>query len=205
MYCICQCSQLFLRKHNCFSSKFCGLLTSKTLEWLFSVFLFVCCLILLFRLFCILCWALLWRYIKFPCPCVSGELSPCRVQNGGCGDLCLLTPDGTVNCSCRGGRILLDDNRCVCKFHHASLRLSGNMSPSISERCEITLLHLFQHLFFICYGHEWYFEKCSFLTKCVLLDKRHDSNFGLFFYFIQNSKSIKNTVEYIFSMINIKF
>ncbi len=26
-----------------------------------------------------------------------------------------------------------------------------------------------------------------------------------FFYFIQNSKSIKNTVEYIFSMINIKF
>uniref|UniRef100_A0A8C2QBS6 Low density lipoprotein receptor-related protein 1Bb n=1 Tax=Cyprinus carpio TaxID=7962 RepID=A0A8C2QBS6_CYPCA len=43
------------------------------------------------------------------------ELSPCRVLNGGCGDLCLLTPDGTVNCSCRGERILLDDNRCVSK------------------------------------------------------------------------------------------
>lgn len=76
MYCMCQCSQLFLKKHTCFSSKFCGLLTSKTLKWLFSVFLFVCCLILLFRLFYILCWALLWRYIKFPRPCVSGELSP---------------------------------------------------------------------------------------------------------------------------------
>ncbi|XP_048049460.1 low-density lipoprotein receptor-related protein 1B isoform X2 [Megalobrama amblycephala] len=45
----------------------------------------------------------------------SCELSPCRVLNGGCGDLCLLTPDGTVNCSCRGERILLDDNRCVSK------------------------------------------------------------------------------------------
>ncbi|KTF84239.1 hypothetical protein cypCar_00042047, partial [Cyprinus carpio] len=75
------------------------------------------------------------------------ELSPCRVLNGGCGDLCLLTPDGTVNCSCRGERILLDDNRCVCKFCHASLRLSGNMSPSISERCEITWIHSFQHMY----------------------------------------------------------
>lgn len=73
-----------------------------------------------------------------PLSLVSGELSPCRVLNGGCGDLCLLTPDGTVNCSCRGERILLDDNRCVCKFPHASLRLS--------ERYEITLLHLFQQL-----------------------------------------------------------
>ncbi|XP_053482709.1 low-density lipoprotein receptor-related protein 1B [Ictalurus furcatus] len=50
------------------------------------------------------------------------ELSPCRVLNGGCGDLCLLTPDGTVNCSCRGERVLLDDNRCVsenstCSIH----------------------------------------------------------------------------------------
>ncbi|XP_016375775.1 low-density lipoprotein receptor-related protein 1B-like [Sinocyclocheilus rhinocerous] len=43
------------------------------------------------------------------------ELSPCRVLNGGCGDLCLLTPHGTVNCSCRGERILLDDYRCVSK------------------------------------------------------------------------------------------
>ncbi|XP_031438138.1 low-density lipoprotein receptor-related protein 1B isoform X1 [Clupea harengus] len=50
------------------------------------------------------------------------ELSPCRVQNGGCGDLCHLTPNGQVNCSCRGERILLDDNRCVsenssCNIH----------------------------------------------------------------------------------------
>lgn len=78
--------------------------------------LFVCCLILFFRLFFFLLRTLLWWYVMFPCPSVSGELSPCRVLNGGCGDLCLLTPDGTVNCSCRGERILLDDNRCVCKF-----------------------------------------------------------------------------------------
>ncbi|MEQ2258234.1 Low-density lipoprotein receptor- protein 1B, partial [Xenotaenia resolanae] len=41
------------------------------------------------------------------------ELSPCRHMNGGCGDLCLLTAHGRVNCSCRGERVLLDDNRCV--------------------------------------------------------------------------------------------
>lgn len=46
---------------------------------------------------------------------VEGELSPCRNMNGGCGDLCLLTPQGRVNCTCRGERVLLDDNRCVCK------------------------------------------------------------------------------------------
>ncbi|KAJ8349711.1 hypothetical protein SKAU_G00248410 [Synaphobranchus kaupii] len=50
------------------------------------------------------------------------ELSPCRTLNGGCGDLCLLTPDGMLNCSCRGERVLLDDNRCVsenssCNIH----------------------------------------------------------------------------------------
>uniref|UniRef100_A0A3P9A5H3 EGF-like domain-containing protein n=1 Tax=Esox lucius TaxID=8010 RepID=A0A3P9A5H3_ESOLU len=50
------------------------------------------------------------------------ELSPCRVLNGGCHDLCLLTPYGTVNCSCRGERVLLEDNRCVsenssCNIH----------------------------------------------------------------------------------------
>uniref|UniRef100_A0A8C5A5R6 EGF-like domain-containing protein n=1 Tax=Gadus morhua TaxID=8049 RepID=A0A8C5A5R6_GADMO len=47
------------------------------------------------------------------------ELSPCRHQNGGCGDLCLLTPDGRVNCTCRGERVLLDDNRCnsSCNIH----------------------------------------------------------------------------------------
>ncbi|TKS67473.1 Prolow-density lipoprotein receptor-related protein 1 [Collichthys lucidus] len=50
------------------------------------------------------------------------ELSPCRHMNGGCGDLCLLTPHGKVNCTCRGERVLLDDNRCVsenssCNIH----------------------------------------------------------------------------------------
>ncbi|ELK04590.1 Low-density lipoprotein receptor-related protein 1B [Pteropus alecto] len=45
----------------------------------------------------------------------SCELSPCALLNGGCHDLCLLTPNGRVNCSCRGDRILLDDNRCVTK------------------------------------------------------------------------------------------
>ncbi|KAG9261064.1 low-density lipoprotein receptor-related protein 1B-like [Astyanax mexicanus] len=43
----------------------------------------------------------------------SCELSPCTVNNGGCQDLCLITPRGTVTCGCRGERILLDDNRCV--------------------------------------------------------------------------------------------
>lgn len=52
----------------------------------------------------------------------SCESSPCSVNNGGCHDLCLLTPHGVVNCSCRGERILLDDNRCVsmnssCNIH----------------------------------------------------------------------------------------
>lgn len=41
-------------------------------------------------------------------------------MNGGCGDLCLLTPYGRVNCSCRGERVLLDDNRCVCKSANPS-------------------------------------------------------------------------------------
>nr|XP_021484116.1 low-density lipoprotein receptor-related protein 1B-like [Meriones unguiculatus]XP_021484117.1 low-density lipoprotein receptor-related protein 1B-like [Meriones unguiculatus] len=45
----------------------------------------------------------------------SCELSPCALLNGGCHDLCLLTPDGRVNCSCRGDRILLANNRCVTK------------------------------------------------------------------------------------------
>ncbi|XP_061081754.1 low-density lipoprotein receptor-related protein 1B-like [Conger conger] len=50
------------------------------------------------------------------------ESSPCRTMNGGCSDLCLLTPEGRVNCSCRGQRVLLDDYRCVsenssCNIH----------------------------------------------------------------------------------------
>ncbi|TRY82421.1 hypothetical protein DNTS_016378 [Danionella cerebrum] len=52
----------------------------------------------------------------------SCESSPCSINNGGCQDLCLLTPLGVVNCTCRGERILLDDNRCVsmnssCNIH----------------------------------------------------------------------------------------
>lgn len=42
----------------------------------------------------------------------AGELSPCRINNGGCQDLCLLTHQGHVNCSCRGGRILQEDLTC---------------------------------------------------------------------------------------------
>nr|XP_033800021.1 low-density lipoprotein receptor-related protein 1B [Geotrypetes seraphini] len=45
----------------------------------------------------------------------SCELSPCATMNGGCHDLCLLTPEGQVNCSCRGDRILTENNRCVSK------------------------------------------------------------------------------------------
>uniref|UniRef100_A0A6Q2Z0Y6 EGF-like domain-containing protein n=1 Tax=Esox lucius TaxID=8010 RepID=A0A6Q2Z0Y6_ESOLU len=45
----------------------------------------------------------------------SCEFSPCRVNNGGCQDLCLLNSEGRVNCTCRGDgeRKLLEDNTCV--------------------------------------------------------------------------------------------
>ncbi|XP_063064253.1 low-density lipoprotein receptor-related protein 1 isoform X3 [Engraulis encrasicolus] len=43
----------------------------------------------------------------------SCEYSPCHNNNGGCMDLCLLTSDGRVNCSCRGDRKLLSDHTCV--------------------------------------------------------------------------------------------
>uniref|UniRef100_H3DAP4 LDL receptor related protein 1 n=1 Tax=Tetraodon nigroviridis TaxID=99883 RepID=H3DAP4_TETNG len=42
----------------------------------------------------------------------SCEFSMCRVNNGGCQDLCLLTSEGRVNCSCRGDRKLLEDSTC---------------------------------------------------------------------------------------------
>lgn len=42
----------------------------------------------------------------------KGEFSLCRVNNGGCQDLCLLTSEGRVNCSCRGDRKLLEDSTC---------------------------------------------------------------------------------------------
>uniref|UniRef100_A0A8B9CK99 LDL receptor related protein 1 n=89 Tax=Aves TaxID=8782 RepID=A0A8B9CK99_9AVES len=52
----------------------------------------------------------------------SCELSPCRVNNSGCQDLCLLTPKGHVNCSCRGERVLQEDFTCkalnsTCNMH----------------------------------------------------------------------------------------
>ncbi|XP_037535815.1 low-density lipoprotein receptor-related protein 1 [Nematolebias whitei] len=43
----------------------------------------------------------------------SCEFSQCRINNGGCQDLCLLTSDGRVTCSCRGDRKLLEDNTCT--------------------------------------------------------------------------------------------
>uniref|UniRef100_A0A668U5R0 EGF-like domain-containing protein n=1 Tax=Oreochromis aureus TaxID=47969 RepID=A0A668U5R0_OREAU len=43
----------------------------------------------------------------------SCEFSMCRINNGGCQDLCLLTSEGRVNCSCRGDRKLLEDNTCI--------------------------------------------------------------------------------------------
>uniref|UniRef100_A0A8C8CDB4 EGF-like domain-containing protein n=1 Tax=Oncorhynchus tshawytscha TaxID=74940 RepID=A0A8C8CDB4_ONCTS len=45
----------------------------------------------------------------------SCEFSLCRVNNGGCQDLCLLTSEGRVNCTCRGDgeRKLLEDNTCI--------------------------------------------------------------------------------------------
>lgn len=46
-------------------------------------------------------------------PVCTGEFSMCRVNNGGCQDLCLLTSEGRVNCSCRGDRKLFEDNTCI--------------------------------------------------------------------------------------------
>ncbi|CAL8335883.1 unnamed protein product [Lota lota] len=43
----------------------------------------------------------------------SCEFSLCRLNNGGCQDLCLLTSEARVNCSCRGDRKLLEDNTCI--------------------------------------------------------------------------------------------
>ncbi|KAI1891106.1 hypothetical protein AGOR_G00160530 [Albula goreensis] len=43
----------------------------------------------------------------------SCEFSPCRANNGGCQDLCLLTSEGRVNCSCRGDRKLMEDSTCT--------------------------------------------------------------------------------------------
>ncbi|XP_048343554.1 LOW QUALITY PROTEIN: prolow-density lipoprotein receptor-related protein 1 [Sphaerodactylus townsendi] len=52
----------------------------------------------------------------------SCEMSLCRVNNGGCQDLCLPTPKGQVVCSCRGERTLQEDLSCraansTCHVH----------------------------------------------------------------------------------------
>lgn len=126
----------------------------------------VCCLILLFRLF------FLWWYVMSSCPSVSGELSPCRVLNGGCGDLCLLTPDGTVNCSCRGERILLDDNRCVCKFH---LHIHRAMPPSDSQEIRVALSQKDVKLFCFSYSSILSLSKHHY---CYRLSRIRDLNFS---------------------------
>ncbi|XP_029548487.1 low-density lipoprotein receptor-related protein 1 [Salmo trutta] len=47
----------------------------------------------------------------------SCEFSACRLNNGGCQDLCILTSEGRVNCTCRGDgkRKLLEDNTCIAQ------------------------------------------------------------------------------------------
>uniref|UniRef100_A0A8D0H854 LDL receptor related protein 1 n=1 Tax=Sphenodon punctatus TaxID=8508 RepID=A0A8D0H854_SPHPU len=52
-----------------------------------------------------------------------GEQSPCRANISGCQELCLLTPKGHVNCSCRGDRVLQEDFTCkapnsTCNVHN---------------------------------------------------------------------------------------
>ena len=69
----------------------------------------------------------------------SGELSPCRINNGGCQDLCLLTHQGHVNCSCRGGRILQDDFTCQGERGTRALRggpwaQTGTISPQTLQQ-----------------------------------------------------------------------
>ncbi|XP_066473947.1 prolow-density lipoprotein receptor-related protein 1 [Tiliqua scincoides] len=53
----------------------------------------------------------------------SCELSLCRVNNGGCQDLCLLTAKGEIVCACRGDRTLQEDFTCraansTCNVHN---------------------------------------------------------------------------------------
>eukprot|EP00079_Xenopus_tropicalis_P012610 XP_002939758.2 PREDICTED: prolow-density lipoprotein receptor-related protein 1 [Xenopus tropicalis] len=42
----------------------------------------------------------------------SCELSPCQTNNGGCQDICVLTAEGRINCTCRGDRIIQEDFTC---------------------------------------------------------------------------------------------
>lgn len=66
------------------------------------------------------------------CTPASGELSPCRINNGGCQDLCLLTHQGHVNCSCRGGRILQDD--FTCQGEGGPWAQTGTVSPQTLQQ-----------------------------------------------------------------------
>uniref|UniRef100_UPI00358E1ABB prolow-density lipoprotein receptor-related protein 1 isoform X2 n=1 Tax=Myxine glutinosa TaxID=7769 RepID=UPI00358E1ABB len=50
----------------------------------------------------------------------SCEVSPCKVNNGGCEDLCLPTAEGHVECQCRGDRLLVDGTRCISTQNRCS-------------------------------------------------------------------------------------
>ncbi|XP_072597864.1 prolow-density lipoprotein receptor-related protein 1 isoform X2 [Vulpes vulpes] len=67
----------------------------------------------------------------------SCELSPCRVNNGGCQDLCLLTHQGHVNCSCRGGRILQED--LTCRAMNSSCRAQDEFECANGECINFSL------------------------------------------------------------------
>ncbi|CAO2582037.1 Prolow-density lipoprotein receptor-related protein 1 [Lemmus lemmus] len=67
----------------------------------------------------------------------SCELSPCRINNGGCQDLCLLTHQGHVNCSCRGGRILQED--FTCRAMNSSCRAQDEFECANGECISFSL------------------------------------------------------------------
>ncbi|ETE71786.1 Low-density lipoprotein receptor-related protein 1, partial [Ophiophagus hannah] len=70
----------------------------------------------------------------------SCELSLCRVNNGGCQDLCLLSANGEVTCSCRGGRTLQEDLTCrasnsTCNVHN-EFECGNGDCIDFSETCD---------------------------------------------------------------------
>ncbi|XP_039721688.1 prolow-density lipoprotein receptor-related protein 1 isoform X2 [Pteropus medius] len=67
----------------------------------------------------------------------SCELSPCRINTGGCQELCLLTHQGHVNCSCRGGRILQED--LTCRAVNSSCRVQDEFECANGECINFSL------------------------------------------------------------------
>nr|XP_019597875.1 PREDICTED: prolow-density lipoprotein receptor-related protein 1 isoform X3 [Rhinolophus sinicus] len=67
----------------------------------------------------------------------SCELSPCRINTGGCQELCLLTHQGHVNCSCRGGRILQED--LTCRAVNSSCRAQDEFECANGECINFSL------------------------------------------------------------------